>query len=89
MRGRGNILKRLLIHVCGFNLGLVMRTAFSVGKPRQLQDVLAAAALALVSVVLGALKSLRKLTVADPPSPDLAPAMAARPAGPRSTMVRH
>ncbi len=32
-----NILKRLLIHVGGFNLGLLMREAFGVGKPRRLQ----------------------------------------------------
>ncbi len=35
LRGRENILKRLLVHAAGFNLGLVMRTKFKVGKPRQ------------------------------------------------------
>jgi len=38
LRGHENILKRLLIHVAGFNLGLVMREAFGLGKPRTLQD---------------------------------------------------
>lgn len=38
LRGHGNILKRLLVHVAGFNLALVMRTVFGVGKPRTLQD---------------------------------------------------
>ena len=38
LRGHPNILKRLLVHVAGFNLGLVMRKLFSVGKPRVLQD---------------------------------------------------
>jgi transposase len=38
LRGHCNILKRLLIHVAGFNLGLVMRAAFGIGKPRRLQD---------------------------------------------------
>jgi len=38
LRGHANILKRLLIHVAGFNLGLVMREAFGLGKPRTLQD---------------------------------------------------
>jgi hypothetical protein len=33
----------LLIHVAGFNLGLLMRKVFGVGKPRCLQDGLAAA----------------------------------------------
>lgn len=34
-----NITKRLLIHVAGFNLGLVMRQRFGVGKPRVLQSL--------------------------------------------------
>ena len=38
LRGHRNILKRLLVHVAGFNLGLVMRMAFGIGKPRRLQD---------------------------------------------------
>jgi transposase len=36
LRGHPNILKRLLIHVAGFNLGLVMRKLVGVGKPRAL-----------------------------------------------------
>jgi transposase len=36
LRGRGNILKRLLVHVGGFNLGLVMRRLFGRGTPRGL-----------------------------------------------------
>ena len=38
LRGHGNILKRLLIHVCAFNLGLVMRGRVGAGTPRQLQN---------------------------------------------------
>jgi transposase len=37
LRHHENIAKRLLIHVAGFNLGLLMRTYFGVGKPRCLQ----------------------------------------------------
>ncbi|GAI93579.1 unnamed protein product, partial [marine sediment metagenome] len=37
LRGHSNILKRLLIHVSGFNLSLVLRKALGVGKPRALQ----------------------------------------------------
>jgi len=40
LRGHQNILKRLLIHASGFNLGLVMRTLFGVGTPRGLQGVM-------------------------------------------------
>jgi transposase len=34
LRGHPNILKRLLIHVAGFNLGLAMRKLLGYGKPR-------------------------------------------------------
>jgi transposase len=43
LRGHTNILKRLLIHAGGFNLGLVMRHLIGVGTPRGLQGRLAAA----------------------------------------------
>jgi len=39
LRGHPNILKRLLIHVAGFNLGLVMRKLVGAGKPRALACV--------------------------------------------------
>jgi transposase len=41
LRGHPNILKRLLIHVAGFNLGLVMRRAVGFGTPRGLQGLAA------------------------------------------------
>jgi transposase len=39
LRGHPNILKRLLIHVAGFNLSLVLRNRFGIGKPRVLQGL--------------------------------------------------
>jgi transposase len=42
LRGHTNILKRLLVHVSGFNLGLFMRTLIGVGTPRGLQGRMAA-----------------------------------------------
>jgi transposase len=42
LRGHANILKRLLIHAGGFNLGLVMRHLIGLGTPRGLQGRLAA-----------------------------------------------
>ncbi len=39
LRGHPNILKRLLIHVAGFNLGLVMRKLVGAGKPRALASL--------------------------------------------------
>jgi transposase len=39
LRGRENVLKRLLVHVGGFNLGLVMRKLCGKGTPRGLQGL--------------------------------------------------
>ncbi len=36
LRGRTNILKRYLVHVAAFNLGLVMRQMLGAGTPRGL-----------------------------------------------------
>lgn len=38
LRGHNNIVKRLLIHACGLNLGLLMRSLYGVGTPRGLQS---------------------------------------------------
>ena len=56
LRGHTNILKRLLVHIGGFNLGLLMRTFIGVGTPRGLQGRLAA---------LAALVMALRTTVAD------------------------
>ena len=53
LRGHTNILKRLLIHAGGFNLGLVMRHLIGSGTPRGLQDRPATVIAALL-VPLGA-----------------------------------
>jgi transposase len=47
LRRHDNILKRLLIHAGAFNLGLMMRHLYGVGKPRRLQGALAAGVAAL------------------------------------------
>ena len=39
LRGRDNILKRLLVHGAAFNLSLILRKVLGVGKPRQLQGL--------------------------------------------------
>ena len=41
MKGHARILKRLLIHVAGCNLALLMRTQFGLGTPRGLQGLTA------------------------------------------------
>ena len=48
LRGHTNILKRLLVHIGGFTLGLLMRTLIGVGTPRGLQGRQAA----LIALVL-------------------------------------
>jgi transposase len=61
LRTHGKILKRLLVHVAGFNLALVMRRLFGIGKPRQLQDGLAAAILGLFTPTFFLLEAYRHL----------------------------
>ena len=39
LRKHNNILKRLLVHVAGMNLGLLLRTLYGVGTPRSLQGL--------------------------------------------------
>ena len=48
LRGHANILKRLYVHIGGFNLGLLMRTLVGVGTPRGLQGRV----MALVAAIL-------------------------------------
>src|ERR1043166_3959919 len=57
LRGHTNILKRLLIHTSGFNLGLLMRQLIGVGTPRGLQGRLGAVVAALLVLIW----SLRQL----------------------------
>jgi transposase len=47
LRGHGNVLKRLLIHAGGCNLGLLMRTLCGIGTPRTLQGHVSAALVAV------------------------------------------
>jgi transposase len=51
LRGQPNILKRLLIHASGFNLGLLMRHLFGLGTPRGLQGRLAVIMATLLMLV--------------------------------------
>ena len=57
LRGHGNILKRLLLQVCGLNLGLLMRQLLGVGTPRGLQG----RASTLVDALRLALRRFRSL----------------------------
>jgi transposase len=49
LRGHANILKRLFVHIGGFNLGLFMRTLIGVGTPRGLQGRVALVVAMLVA----------------------------------------
>ncbi len=51
LRGRENILKRLLVHIAGFNLSLVLRLMIGKGTPRGLQDLAAAYFLLVIALI--------------------------------------
>ena len=57
LRGRENILKRVLIHLGGFNLSLVMRQLLGKGTPRGLQGLSADALLAFLRLWIAVLAS--------------------------------
>jgi len=64
LRGHQNILKRVLIHAGGFNLGLLIRSILGVGTPRGLQGRLAAvlaAVSALIAVALHRFTEIRSV----------------------------
>ena len=58
LHGHANMLKRLLIHAEGFNLGLITRHLIGVGTPRGLQGRLAAV-IAMVCVLMDVVRCLR------------------------------
>ena len=70
LRGHENILKRLLIHAGGFNLGLLVRSILGVGTPRGLQGRLAAVIAAVLVLVAVAqrrftpLRTVRRVVMA-------------------------
>src|SRR6267143_1044310 len=64
LRGHTNILKRLLIHAGGFNLGLVMRHLIGVGTPRGLQGRLGGGLATLVVLITAAPRRLTAIVVA-------------------------
>jgi transposase len=61
LRGHRNILKRLLIHTAGFNLGLLLRTLFGVGTPRGLQGKACRLLDAIYSLLATLEKTLRSI----------------------------
>ena len=61
LRGHPNILKRLLVHVAGLNLGLLLRQMIGVGTPRGLQGRAAAGVWALIGLFVGLRSGLERL----------------------------
>ena len=61
LRGHSNILKRLLVHVAGLNLGLLLRHAIGVGTPRGLQGRSVAGVCALIGLFVGLWDVLERL----------------------------
>jgi len=64
-RGQDNILKRMLVHAAGHNLGLLMRARHGIGTPRSLQGLAGAsgalARQAATAVNMSILRALRRL----------------------------
>ncbi len=67
LRGHANILKRLFVHVGGFNLGLLMRTLIGVGTPRGLQGRLGAMIGMIVALIAGRWRDVVAPVVDRPP----------------------
>src|SRR5215218_5576791 len=63
LRGRENLQKRYLIHVAGYNLGLIMRLLTGAGTPREFQARASACLFAAISPTGGLLALL--IVVAD------------------------
>ena len=61
LRGHENILKRLLIHAGGFNLGLVMRQLIGLGTPRGLQGRVTAVMVTLLVLLSSARRRVAAL----------------------------
>jgi transposase len=61
LRGRENVRKRYVAHIAALNLGLVMRTAFGYGTPRQAAAVALAILLAALRTVTGVLMHLPEI----------------------------
>ena len=83
LRGHANILKRVLIHVSGFNLGLVMRRLVGVGTPRGLQGRVTA----IMATLLVLLRARRRAIAAIPASWPLFTSMRGRFATPTTCVV--
>ncbi len=73
-------MKRLLIHVGGFNLGLAMRSIFGIGKPRRLQDGLGALAAAILRPLVPPIIRWVALWRSESVLPGIFPRWHARPA---------
>ena len=61
LRGHSNILKRLLVHVAGLNLGLLLRQAIGAGTPRGLRGGVASALCGLIGRFVGLWSGLERL----------------------------
>ena len=72
LREHGNILKRLLVHIAGFNLGLLMRSLIGRGTPKayaELEAALRAAFSCFLFILQGYFKPMRPARGPNPPVP--------------------
>ena len=82
LRGHPNILKRLLVHVAGFNLGLLLRQMFGVGTPRGVAERLARLSAAFLRGIWAFGRRLRVF-----PSPEPAVCACRPPFAPRAALA--
>ena len=90
LRGHPNILKRLLVQVCGVNLGLLMRHLTGVGTPRSLQGRASALVEALIGLLSGCWGRVRRVWAPERHDrPDSFPATPIRTRDSRLTRALH
>ncbi len=61
LRHHPNILKRLLVHVAGFNLGILMRNQIGTATPKEYADLLGTCAMLLRACLAASSRSCRPL----------------------------
>ena len=68
LKGQQNILKRLLFHAIGFNLALLVRKSFGIGKPRTLQGLWYAILLVRIAMTALAARWIELIEESEPGS---------------------
>jgi transposase len=68
LKGQKNILKRLLFHAIGFNLALLIRKSWGIGKPRTLQGLSDVILLVQIAMAASAARWIELIETSEPAS---------------------